>query len=417
MSAHQPSSDRRLGRRSALGLIGSVPLAAGAVLAAPGIVEAGGDPAPRGGVPQGLRPGGAYDRFLEKLAVEDEFSGTVLVAHRGRHVLARSYGMADKERSIPNRTDTIYCLASAAKPFTGLSIVQLAQQGRLRFYEKVGTYVTGLPDEIANQVTVHQLLTHTSGVAFPPSMDEKRIFNSVAERLEYDKEVMRRLELDYVPGTGKAYSSAGFALLGHVVSAVSNQLFHEYVQEHIFAPAGMTSSAYYTRPDWLTNERIAHPYIYQTDGSRVDGVRNLDAGATINGGFGSNAARAFIGSGGGGGFASAPDLVRFALALQNGKLLNGPFTHLYINGKVSGAPLGGRPAPAGPEVFSAYGVIAAIHGDQRVIGHGGGIAGGNTNWSIYLDTDWVGVILANYDLHDIESIIQQERRAIAGSPS
>ena len=318
MPGDQPSTEARFPRRSALGMLGAVPLAsAGVLAAAPQIAQAGERPS-HGGVPSALRPGGAYDTFLKDLADKDEFSGTVLVAHRGRTVLTRSYGMADKERGIPNRTDTIYSLASGAKPLTGLAIVQLAEQRKIRFYEKVGTYLKGvLPDEIANQVTIHQLITHTGGVEFPKDMqdEEKRIFYSVEERIAFERELMGRMKLGFTPGTGMAYSSSGYTILGEVVAEVSGKPFHQYVKEHIFEPAGMGSSAYYTRDQWLAIERIAHPYIYQTSTrSRVDGVRNLDAGSTINGGIGSNSARAYIGSGGGGGFASAPDLVRFALA-------------------------------------------------------------------------------------------------------
>ncbi|BCB88144.1 serine hydrolase domain-containing protein [Phytohabitans suffuscus] len=402
----------QLTRRTALGVLGTVPLAAGGILPS--------RPAPAGasgrrGVPQALR---AYDRYLAGQAEQDLFSGTMLVAHRGRTVLARSYGMADKQRGVPNRTDTIYNLASAAKPFTGLAVVQLAERRGLRFYEKIGTYLDGFPDQVATQVSIHHLLTHTGGLTGFTG-DIERVFHSVAEWTEYSRQRTRELSLRFTPGTDKAYSSEGYEILGEIVATVSGQPFQQYVREHIFAPAGMTDSAYYTRSQWLTNPRIAHPYIYQQDGTRADGVRDLDAGATINGGFGTNAARGFIGSGGGGGFATAPDLVRFAQALRDDTLLKRPYRELYLGGKVSSPPLAGPtpPSPADPrrgEPFQAYGPIAASFNDQRIASHGGGIAGGNTNWSIYLDTEYVGVILANYDLHDIQAVIDQEREAIAG---
>ena len=192
---------------------------------------------------------------------------------------------------------------------------------------------------------------------------------------------------------------------------MSGRPFHTYVRQNIFLPAGMTSSAYYTRPDWLTDRRIAHPYIYQSDGTRVDGVRNLDAGAVLNGGTGTNAARAFLGSGGGGGFSTVRDLLRFAQALeQPGKLLKRAYAELYLSPKFPPAPLPGMPPPTGYP-FAAYGPSSGITNDQRVIGHGGGIAGGNTNWTIYRDSDWFGAILCNYDL-DIQTIINQERATV-----
>lgn len=397
-------------RRIVLGALGTVPIAASGVLATGGAGAAG-----ERAVPAALRPGGAYDRYLARLASQDQFSGTVLVARRGHPVLARSYGMADRQRGIPNRTDTIYNLASAAKPFTGLAIVKLAEQGRLKFYDTIGAHLDGFPAEVASKVTIHHLLTHTGGLTGYMGTDVERIFHSVQEWTDSIARRTRELTLRFPPGTAKAYSSEGYEILGEIVATVSGQPFQEYVREHVFEPAGMVDSGYYTRTRWLTDERIAHPYIYQRDGSRVDGVRNLAAGATINGGFGSNAARGFVGSGGGGGFSTAPDLVRFALALRGDKLLDRPHRELYLGGKVSSPPLGGGPAdPRRGESFQAYGPIAAAFNAQRIVSHGGGIAGGNTNWSIYLDTEWVGVILANYDLLEFPPLIDEEREAVAG---
>ncbi|GAA3847247.1 serine hydrolase domain-containing protein [Amycolatopsis tucumanensis] len=389
-------------RRAALS---AVPLATG-LLAAPPAAAAGSSTA----VPAALRPGGAYDRYLAQRAAEDRFSGTVLVARGGRPVLVRSYGMADQEHGVPNRDDTIFNLASGAKPFTGLAVVQLAEQGKLRFHDKIGDHLDGFPAEVATRVSVHHLLTHTGGLTSATS--EGRIFTSVEERTEYLARSTRELSLRFVPGSDKAYSSEGYEILGEIVATVSGQPFQDYVRQHIFEPAGMRDSAYCTRADWLANVRIAHPYVYLQDGSRVDGVRDLSAGSTINGGFGSNAARAFVGSGGGGAFSTAPDLVRFALALRDGRLLGHAYRDLYTGGKISSPPMRGG-APRG-ETFQAYGPLVGLVEGQRIVNHGGGIAGGNTNWSIYLDTDWVAVILANYDLPDFPDVIEQERQALLG---
>ncbi|MFI0370382.1 serine hydrolase domain-containing protein [Actinomadura sp. 1N219] len=410
MARHWPSSDSQPSRRFALGLLGALPLATGGVLASSEIAEA------TAGTSRGGPGVGAYDRFLKRLAEQDEFSGTVLLAHRGRPVLARAYGMADKERSIPNRVDTIYNLASTAKTFTGLAVVQLARKGRVSFHEPVGTYLDGYPDEVAKHVTVHQLLTHTSGLVnhILPGEGDNRVTNSVEEEMRLRSEGHRKAKPMFTPGTQHSYSSVGFSILGELVATVSKEKsFHKYVADNIFAPAEMTSTAYYTRPDWLTNKRIAHPYIYQNDGSRVDGVRNLDAGAVLNGGNGSNAARAFIGSGGGGAFSTASDLVRFSFALESGKLAGRAYSELFMGMKFPRKPR--DDSDAATAGFAAYGPVASISGDQRLVGHGGGIAGGNTNWTIYRDSGWIGVILCNYDL-DVGSIIAEERKAVLETP-
>ncbi|UBU18129.1 serine hydrolase domain-containing protein [Nonomuraea gerenzanensis] len=409
MTGHEAAPSRR----TALGLLGAVPLSAGGLLgAAPRSASASAAGDGSGRIPADLRPGGAFDRYIRDLAERDQFSGTVLLAHRGRHVLARAYGMADKERRIPNEPDTVYAMASASKPFTGLAVVRLAEQRKLRFHDKVGDHLDGFPAQIAEHVTIHHMLTHTSGMTDPTNdAPDPHVFTSAEERNRHLAARARAQTLRFTPGTRKEYSSMGYEVLGELVATVSGQPFHEYVREHVFARAGMVDSAYHTRTEWLANERIAHPYMLQEDGSRVDGVRHLDKGG-VGGVPGSNSARAFIGSGGGNGFTTAPDLVRFALALQRDELLKRAYTELFVNAKVSGPPL--REGPADPrrgEAFHAYGPTASTYNDQRYISHGGGIAGGSTNWSIYLDLDWVAVVLCNHDL-PIEPIIEQERSRI-----
>ncbi|MEV0622975.1 serine hydrolase domain-containing protein [Nonomuraea sp. NPDC050404] len=402
---------QRLSRRS---MLGAVPLAAGSVLASSGFTEAAAESSRTGRIPGDLRPGGAFDLYIKDMADKDQFSGTVLLAHRGRQVLARAYGMADKEKGIRNQINTIYALASASKPFTGLAVVQLAQQKKIKFYETVGTYLDGFPEAIADHVTVHQMLTHTAGMTDPRNTQpDSHIFTGIAERNEDIARRARTQTLRFVPGTKKEYSSMGYEVLGELVAKVSGQDFHTYVKEHVFTPAKMADSAYYTRDEWLANERIAHPYMLQKDGSRIDGVRNLDADGTAGDVPGTNSARGFIGSGGGNGFSTAPDLVRFATALRKNDLLNPAFTRLYVNSKVSGPPMrtSGPDDPARTEGFHAYGPTSSIYNNQHYISHGGGIAGGSTNWTFYLDIDWVAVVLCNYDLA-IEPIIAQERSRI-----
>ncbi|MET7337860.1 serine hydrolase domain-containing protein [Nonomuraea sp. NPDC005650] len=415
-----PAPDHAPSRRSTIGLLGALPLAAGGLVAAPGTAEA--NTAVSGRIPQDLRPGGAFDRYIKELADKDQFSGTVTIAHRGRQILARAYGWADKENKVPNKTDGIYALASTSKLFTGLAVVQLVQRGKLKFYDLVGKHLDGLPAQTAGQITVHHLLTHTSGLGDARRAGEKpppeKIHNSYEEQMADFWANLKTFELEFTPGTKKAYSSMGYTLLGELVARVSGMSFQDYVRQNIFLPAGMKDSAYYTRRQWLADKRIAHPYMYQKDGTRVDAVRNLDKGSVYgDAGQGSNSARGWMGTGGGNGFSTAPDLVRFAAALQAGKLASRPYTELYVNGKISAKPL--KEDTSGSslrgETFQAYGPVAPTFNNQRIITHGGGAGGISTSWSFYLDMDWTAVILSNYDLQSIEPVIDLERRLITGA--
>ncbi|MDF2705063.1 MAG: serine hydrolase [Nonomuraea muscovyensis] len=422
MTLPHPAPGHDPSRRSALGFLGAVPLAAGGLLAAPAAAKANDVLSDSGWIPKDLRPGGAFDRYVKELADKDQFSGTVMIANRGRPVLARAYGWADKESKVPNQINTIYALASASKPFTGLAVVQLVQQGKLKFYDLVSKHLDGLPAGMAEHITVHHLLTHTSGLGDARRPGEKpppeKVYNSYEEQMADFWANLRTFELEFAPGTKKAYSSTGYTLLGELVAKVSGTSLQAYIRQNIFLPAGMKDSAYYDRRQWLANDRIAHPYMYQKDGTRVDAVRNLDKGSVYgDAGQGSNSARGWMGTGGGNGFSTAPDLVRFAVALQGGKLASRPYTELYVNGKISAKPL--REDTSGNSVrgenFQAYGPVASIYNSQRIITHGGGAGGISTSWSVYLDMDWTAVILSNYDLQSIEPIIALERRLITGA--
>ncbi|WP_220449221.1 serine hydrolase domain-containing protein [Nonomuraea mesophila] len=336
--------------------------------------------------------------------------------------MARAYGWSDKESKVPNKVDTIYALASTSKLFTGLAVVQLVQKGKLKFYDLVSKHLNGLPAAMAESITVHHLLTHTSGLGDarrpgdqPPS---EKIHTSYEEQMAEFWSNLKTFELQFTPGTRKAYSSMGYILLGELVAKVSGMSFQDYVRQNIFLSAGMKDSAYYSRREWLADGRIAHPYMYQKDGTRVDAVRNLDKGSVHgDAGQGSNSARGWMGTGGGNGFSTAPDLVRFAVALQGGKLTARPYTEVYVNGKISAKPLKEDTSGSSVrgETFQAYGPVAPIYNNQRIITHGGGAGGISTSWSLYLDMDWTAIILSNYDLQSIEPIIALERSLITGA--
>ncbi|MCF2532475.1 serine hydrolase domain-containing protein [Yinghuangia soli] len=398
------SNQGGISRRSVLHLLGAaVPAGALGAFAATSAQAGGGRPAGR--IPDDLRPGGAYDRFVARLAAEDKFSGTVLLSHRGRTVLSRAYGMADKEVAVPNTPDTIFALASASKPFTALAVLKLAQQGKIDFYGTLGTYLPGFPPAIADTVTIHHLLTHTSGMG--DLLNNAEFLEQVGTWTSADQvtaELVRIIgtqPLEFAPGSDNRYSNSGYDVLGAIVAAVSGQSFYDYVRQHVFTPAGMTRSDFYTRPQWLSDPRLAHPYTRKPSGERIDALR-----------AGEGAARMFIGTGGGNAFSTTADLARFAQALTGGALLDPAYTELFMSAKFPMRPRGA--ATPGGRSFMAYGATAPIVDNHLLLTHGGGAAGESTNWTIYRDLDWCGVILANYDAIDLTAIIDKERTPLCG---
>jgi CubicO group peptidase (beta-lactamase class C family) len=382
--------------------------AAGAPLVGAGVARA--DPAGHDRPPPETRPGGAYDRYVAKLAAEGRFSGVVLLSHRGRTVLSRSYGMADRERGIRNHEGTAFNLSSGSQPFLSVAVLQLVQRGRMALSDTVGEHLTGFPAEIAGRVTVHHLLTSTSGLD-APMPDWQRVFHSRQEVHADKLRWARQATLVGVPGSGSnghlPGGGVGLAIAAQIVEAVSGMTFWDYVHEHVFGRSGMSGSAFYTRQQWLTDEHIAHPYMSQADGSLVDAVRNLDKGSVDPNTLGRNPGRGFIGHASGDGFATAPDLVRFARALRDGTLLDRPHADLFAGAKLPGPD---------PTSYHAYTMPISIVNGQWVIGRGGGAGGVGANWSIYPDTGWVGVVLSNSDGVPLLDICLREAEAVTGAP-
>ncbi|MGW6244323.1 serine hydrolase domain-containing protein [Streptomyces roseolus] len=368
-------------------------------------------------VPPDARPGGAYDRYVARLAAEDRFSGAVLLSHRGRTVLSRSYGMADKEKGIRNHQGVAFNLSSAGKPFGAVAVLQLAQRGEVRLSDTVGTYLTGFSREIAEKVTLHHLLSGTSGLD-TPAEDLQRVFRSREEVREFYEWWARQSKPVAAPGTPTDHSGAEVTIPALIVEAVTGMTYWDYVEEHVFRRCGMTGTAFSTRPQWLADKHIAHSYMRQADGSRVDAVRHLDRGSPDPLQLGKNPARGFIDPPGDGGFATAPDLVRFAHALADGTVLSRPYAELFTGPKIPLAPQGGglrggRTTSADAS-FGTYMMPVSLIKGQWVYGRAGVNPGSFASWNIYPDTGWVGVILGNYDDVPFQEIIQREMRAVIG---
>jgi CubicO group peptidase (beta-lactamase class C family) len=206
------------------------------------------------------------------------------------------------------------------------------------------------------------------------------------------------------PGTPTDHAGAEVVIPAQIVEAVTGKTYWDYVQEHIFGRCGMTGTAFYTRPQWLTDKHIAHPYMTLADGSQVDAVRNLDKGSPYPYELGKNPGRSFIDAPGDGGFATAPDLVRFAHALGDGTVLDRPYAELLTGAKI----------PHGAGSFGAYAMPVHIVNGQWVFGRAGANPGCGANWNIYPYTGWVGVILSNCDGAQLAEILNREVQAVTG---
>lgn len=318
---------------------------------------------------------------LEQSIETDDFSGVVLVAHDQTILFQQAAGMADQDEQRPNEIDTRFNLASMSKMFTAVAVAQLAEQGKLAFSDPISRYLPTYPRAVAEHVTIHHLLTHTSGLGHYWS---KRVglegYLAARTRLRTIEDYFPLFQdepLAFEPGERFEYSNAGYVVLGAIVEQVSGQDYWDYVREHIFEPAGMQRTAAF---------ELEHPAPNQAVGyTRLNRQNEREAGPRQP-----NWDRTFV-KGNPAGFAvsTVEDLVAFGLAIRSHRLLSPASTDLVLTGNVEW--------PDNPGVRYGYGWQERRVNGQRIVGHGGSGLGISTYFDLYLDGGYTVVILANYD--------------------
>jgi CubicO group peptidase (beta-lactamase class C family) len=334
------------------------------------------------------------DGYLKRMSAADVFSGSVLIAKDGKPIFQNAYGLASKAYNVPNRIDTKFNLGSMNKMFTAVAIAQLVEQGKLSFDDPVGKILPDYPNkEVAEKVKIHHLLTHTSGLA---DYFTQQFFETSKDRFKAVKDYLPLFvdkPLLFQPGERMSYSNAGFMLLGAIIEKVSGQDYFSYVREHIYKPAGM-------------NDTDAFELDRDTPNLAIGYTNENEEGRFIPGPRANNLFRHVVKGGpAGGGFSTAPDLLKFANALLGHKLLSQHYTDIVTTGKVA----------AGPGLKYGYGFFCAEVNGKRTVGHSGGFSGINSQLDIHLDTGYTIIVMSNYDPPIAQQIVTKVNQIIPES--
>lgn len=188
------------------------------------------------------------------------FNGSVLVADENGILYQDGFGWANVEWEIPNEADTKFRLASITKQFTALLVMQLVEQGKLSLEVPISTYLPDFPKDKADQITIHQLLTHTSGIpnytSFPNYREVMRRPNSPADlvRLFADSSLV------FTPGERHAYSNSAYVLLGQIIEKTTGKPYEQVLQDRIFRPLKMDNTGY-DRNDQIIKKRASGYYV------------------------------------------------------------------------------------------------------------------------------------------------------------
>jgi len=308
-------------------------------------------------------------RLVERGCEAGVFSGAVLVA-RGRDVLVETAcGQANRRYGVRNSANTRFNLGSMNKMFTAVAVMQLVESGRVSLDDPLSKYADAswLAPDVSGKITIRHLLAHTSGLGSFLNKEFDKSSRRLFRNLDDYKPLVRGETPAFEPGTKFRYSNTGMLLLGVVVEQASGKTYFDYVQAHIFDPAGMTASG-----SWPMDEPVpdlAMGYIW--------------APGTAYGWRENTLAHVFRGSPAGGGYSTVGDLHRFATALQAGRLLRpGSVEFLWTDNPPN---LYGR----------GFEINASAAG--KVVGHSGVYSGISSRLDIYVERGYVVAILGNQD--------------------
>ena len=262
---------------------------------------------------------------LDSLSKADAFAGAVLLSRDGKPLIQAAYGEASREEHRANLADTKFNLGSINKIFTQVAILQLVEQGRLRPDDTIDRWVKVYPKEKGRRITIQMLLEHRAGTG---DIFNAKFRAAERKRLRTTSDYVRLIAdqpLEFEPGTKRAYSNAGYVLLGAVIEAASGETYYDYVRKHIFEPAEMNATASYALDEKTPNRAV---------GYTREGSKGLRPNADILPARGGSA---------GGGYSTVEDLNRFVEALRAGKLLNEKHAARYVGPGAGLGIAGGAP--------------------------------------------------------------------------
>ncbi len=182
------------------------------------------------------------ESYLKPFAESGNFTGSVLVARKGRIVFRHAYGMANYELQVANSVSTRFHIASVSKPFTAIAILQLEEQGKLSVSDRVARFVPDFPK--GDQIKLEHLLTHTSGI---PNVNDLSDYDEFAHSPHTAAQLVAKfagLPLDFQPGSDYHYSNSNYNLLALIVERISGENYGDYVRKHILDPARMPNSGH-----------------------------------------------------------------------------------------------------------------------------------------------------------------------------
>jgi CubicO group peptidase (beta-lactamase class C family) len=301
------------------------------------------------------------DEYLSA-ATKQGFTGSALVAKDGKVIFSKGYGMANAEWDIPNTPQTKFRLGSITKQFTAASILLLQERGKLSVQDPICKFFDNCP-EAWKEITIHHLLTHTSGVPNYTSFPDWQKTMMIPVTMESLVGRFKDKPLDFKPGEKMSYSNSGYVALGHIIEKVAGASYESFLQKNIFGPLKMSGSGYDRAEPILKNRAAGYSF---KDGKRINS-EYLDM--TVP-----HAAGAL--------YSTVEDLFAWNEALFSDKLLSAKSREAM--------------APSDKNGY-AYGLVVTQHHKRKMVLHGGNINGFDTFLARFPEEKVTIAVLRNCD--------------------
>lgn len=256
------------------------------------------------------------DQYIETLVEKNDLSGRILIGKGEQSFVQKEFGHLDATGARPVVATTRFNLASGNKMFTAVAILMLVEEGTLRLGDPVGRVLPDFPDaELGAKITVHQLLSHSSGLG-----DFLQLFweegGDVTRLRDAEPFVYRELAehgIWFEPGTQHRYSNSGFLLLGRIIEEVSGEDYFDFVRSRIYTPLGMEDTDSYLLDGSVSDlaPALTKPLVDRSDGGQLNGAP-----------LWVETRRGVRGTSAGGGFSTPADIFRFLRGLLAGTLVS-----------------------------------------------------------------------------------------------
>jgi CubicO group peptidase (beta-lactamase class C family) len=313
--------------------------------------------------------------YIDFRAEHSRYSGVTAIYEQDELIFSAVHGFANRSCQKRNNLHTKFDLASATKMFTATGIAILMEENILNPDESIKQYFPEFPLDAAKNISIKQLMQHTTGFSdiFFEDAYLKSDRNRLRELKDYDR-FYREIKVGSVPENLISYSNTNYLILGRIIEKISGIDYYSFINQRIFQPLGMDSTGFFEKDEIVSNK---------AEGYYIDPQAAMEFGVPNDGVLRSNVAvRPVKGMPAGGAFSTVHDMNKFLSALINGKLVKkSTFENLTSNAR-GGYGLG----------FQIY-----EQNDTQVVGHSGGFYGVSTMVFHLPEKNLTFISLANSD--------------------